>query len=104
MKSIKHDRRNNRYFVNSAVNNLTPKNYSTWEFMPNDKYEKEKCKYKDLYFFYNLIGGDLQLKSCNSHNWRYALNKFFNYCYDNEININDLWELPRHENIIYIVM
>ena len=44
VKNIKHDKKNNRYFVTTAPNNIYPRSYSTWEYMKDDMYNKEKIE------------------------------------------------------------
>lgn len=98
IKYIKHDKKNNRYFVTSASNNVWPRSYSTWEYMRNDKYSNEEIENKDLYFFHNILGHVLNLEYCQNKDWKYATNKFFNYCKENDINTYELWNLPGGED------
>ena len=92
VKNISHDKKNNKIFITSASNNLWPRTYSRWEFMP-DK-EGNKNKNKELYLFHGIIGGSYQLSGSVNENWKYAENKFYEYCKNNNIDIYDLLDLP----------
>lgn len=97
VKSISHRKKDNKIFITSASNNVWPKSYSKWEFLSDDKYDKEKTKNKELYLFHDIIGGSLQLSGSVNEKWRYAENKFYEYCRDNNISTFDLWDLPYQE-------
>lgn len=94
VKNISHRKKDNRIFITSASNNIYPKSYSRWEFMPDKNCDEEKKSNKELYLFHGIIGGSYQLSGSVNENWRYAENKFYEYCRDNNINTSDLWELP----------
>lgn len=93
VKNISHRKKDNKIFITSASNNVYPRTYSRWEFMPDDVY-KEKAKNKELYLFHGIIGGSYQFSNSVSDNWKYAENKFYEYCRDNGISTSDLWDLP----------
>ena len=90
VKNISHRKKDNKIFITSASNNLWPHTYSRWEFMPN----KENDKNKELYLFHGIIGGSFQLSGSVNENWRYAENKFHEYCRKNNISTSDIWEIP----------
>ena len=87
VKNISYNKKNNKIFITSASNNLYPRVYSKWEFMPDDPN-------KELYLFHGIIGGSYQLSKSVNENWRYAENKFDDYCRVNNINSFDIWHLP----------
>lgn len=91
VKSISR-RKDGRVFITSASNNVWPKDYNRWEYMPAGKYDDEKVKNKMLYLFHGIIGQTYQFNETVNDNWKYALNKFYEYCREN--NISGLWELP----------
>lgn len=94
VKSISHRKKDNKIFITSASNNVWPKSYSRWEFMPDSHYEEKDIKNKELHLFRGIIGGSYQLSGSVSENWKYAENKFYEYCRDNNISTSDIWELP----------
>lgn len=93
VKSISR-KKDNRIFVTSACNNLWPRTYSKWEYMPNEKCTEKEIHNKMLYLFHDLIGGNLQLSGSVDSKWRYAENKFFEYCKKNNLSYHDLWNVP----------
>lgn len=97
VKSISHRKKDNKIFITSASNNVWPKSYSRWEYMPDKSYSEDETKNRELYLFHGIIGGSYQLNGSVSENWKYAENKFNAYCRDNNISSSDLWELP-YEN------
>ena len=94
VKRISHRKKDNKIFITSASNNISPKYYSTWEFMPDKTNDYEKTKNKELYLFHGIIGGSYQLSSSVNENWLYAENKFYEYCRNNNISISEIWNLP----------
>ncbi len=90
VKNISHRKKDDKIFITSASNNVWPRTYSKWEFMPN----KENDKNKELYLFHGIIGGSYQLSGSVNENWRYAENKFHEYCRKNNISTSDIWEIP----------
>lgn len=88
VRSISRRKKDNKIFITSACSNLWPRHYSRWEYMPNEFSNKE------LYLFRNIIGGDFKLSGSVNENWRYAENKFYEYCKDNNISVSDIWDLP----------
>lgn len=94
VKSITHRKKDNKIFITSASNNVWPKTYSRWEFMPDKAYGEEDTKNRELHLFRGIIGGSYQLSGSVSDNWRYAENKFYEYCRENNISTSDLWDLP----------
>ena len=90
VKNISHRKKDDKIFITSASNNVWPRTYSKWEFMPN----KENDKNKELYLFHGIIGGSYQLSGSVNENWRYAENKFHEYCRKNNISTSDIWEVP----------
>ncbi len=97
VKSISHRKKDNKIFITSACNNVWPRSFSRWEFLPDGKYDEEKIKNRELYLFHDIIGGSLQLSGSVNEKWRYAENKFYEYCKDNNISTSDLWDLPYQE-------
>lgn len=95
VKSIKHSKKDNKYFVTSASNNVHPRYYSKWEYMPDSRCSDKEKENKDLHFFYSLISGTLQLTSSCNINWNYALDSFRNYCYENNTCFSDLYDNAR---------
>ena len=93
VKSISHRKKDNKIFITSASNNLWPHTYSRWEFMSDEHNNKIDVANKELYLFHAIIGGGFKLSSSVSENWKYAENKFNEYCKDNNISIYDLWNL-----------
>lgn len=55
-------------------------------------------KNKELYLFHGIIGGSYQLSGSVNENWRYAENKFYEYCKENNISTSDIWDLPYKNN------
>lgn len=98
VKSISHRKKDNKIFITSASNNVYPKTYSKWEFMSDKSHSKEETKNKELYLFHGIIGGSYKLSGSVSENWKYAENKFYEYCGNNNINISTIWELPYKNN------
>ena len=94
VKSISRRKKDNKIFITSACNNLCPRYYSRWEFMPDKSFNEEKVKNKELYLFHGIIGGSYQLSNSVNENWKYAENKFYEYCKDNNISSSDIWDLP----------
>lgn len=94
VKSISHRKKDNKIFITSASNNVWPRDYERWEFMPDKSYNDEKSKNKELYLFHGIIGGSYQLSGSVGENWRYAENKFYEYCRENNIDTSDIWHLP----------
>ncbi len=94
VKSISHRKKDNKIFITSASNNLWPRSYSRWEFMPDSHYEEKDIKNKELHLFHGIIGGSYQLSGSVNENWKYAENKFYEYCRNNNISTSDIWELP----------
>lgn len=94
VKSISHRKKDNKIFITSASNNVWPKNYSRWEFMPDELYHVKDVANKELHLFHGIIGGSYQLSGSVNENWRYAENKFYEYCRNNNISTFDIWELP----------
>ena len=90
VKNISHRKKDDKIFITSASNNVWPRTYSKWEFMPN----KENDKNKELYLFHGIIGGSYQLSGSVNENWKYAENKFYEYCRKNDISTSDIWEIP----------
>ena len=87
VRSLRLDKKNKKLFLTTASNNIYPKSFSKWEYMPKcDDFEE-----KQLSFFHGIIGGSYKLDSCSNTNWRYAYEKFLEYCYDNNISTYDLW-------------
>lgn len=97
VKSISHKKKDNRIFITSASNNVWPRNYSRWEYMPNEKCNDEDNRNKMLHLFHGIIGGSLQLSGSVGYKWRYAENKFREYCKNNNISTSEIWELPYKE-------
>lgn len=93
VKSISR-KKDNRIFITSACNNVWPRTFSKWEYMPNDKYNEDEVKNKMLYLFHDIIGGSLQLSGSVDNKWRYAENKFNEYCKKNDLNSSYLWDIP----------
>lgn len=96
VKSISK-KKDNRIFITSASNNWWPREYYKWEFLPDGKYDKERTNNRDICLFHDIIGGNLKLSSSVSEKWRYAENKFYEYCRNNNINTSNLWNLPYQE-------
>lgn len=94
VKNISHRKKDNKIFITSASNNVWPKSYSKWEFMPDEYYDKKDKYNKELYLFRGIIGGSYQLSGSVNENWKYAENRFYEYCRNNNINISDIWSLP----------
>ena len=93
VKSISHRKKDNKIFITSASNNFWPHTYSRWEFMSDEHNNKTDAANKELYLFHAIIGGAFKLSGSVSENWKYAENKFNEYCKDNNISIYDLWNL-----------
>ena len=87
-------RKDGRIFITSASNNVWPRHYSRWEYMPDKSYSEKEIKNKELYLFRGIIGGSYQLSGSVNENWKYAGNKFYEYCRENNISTSELWELP----------
>lgn len=94
VKSISHRKKDNKIFITSASNNLWPREYSRWEFIPDKTNDDEKTKNRELYLFHGIIGGSYQLSGSVNENWRYAENKFYEYCRENNLSTSEIWELP----------
>lgn len=94
VKSISHRKKDNKIFITSASNNVWPKTYSRWEFMPDKAYSEEDTRNRELHLFRGIIGGSYQLSGSVSDNWKYAENKFYEYCRENDISTSEIWELP----------
>ena len=92
VKSI--SKKKDKIFITSASNNVSPKTYSKWEFMPDSLHNKEKVSNKELYLFHGIIGGSYKLNKSVNENWIYAENKFYEYCRENNISTSYIWELP----------
>lgn len=92
VKSI--SKKKDKIFITSASNNVSPKTYSKWEFMPDSLHNKEKVSNKKLYLFHGIIGGSYKLNKSVNENWIYAENKFYEYCRENNISTSYIWELP----------
>lgn len=87
-------KKDNRIFITSACNNLCPHTFEKWEYLPNEKCNEEELKNKMLYLFHGIIGNSYQLQGSVNDKWKYAENKFLEYCQNNNINTYDLWDLP----------
>lgn len=98
VKSISR-KKDNRIFITSASNNIWPRTYSKWEYMPNEKCSDEELKNKELYLFHGILGNSYQLSNNVNKNWNYALNKFYEYCNQNKIDTYDLWDLRYKDGI-----
>lgn len=96
VKSISR-KKDNRIFITSASNNWWPREYYKWEYLKDGKYDKELTDNRDMCLFHDIIGGNLQLSCSVSEKWRYAENKFHEYCKNNNINSYDIWNLPYQE-------
>ena len=94
VKIISHRKKDNKIFITSASNNVWPRSYYKWEFMPDKSYSEEETKNRELHFFRGIIGGSYQLSGSVNENWRYAENKFYEYCRENDISTSEIWELP----------
>ena len=94
VKNISRRKKDNKIFITSASSNVCPKNYSRWEFMSNEK----DSEIKELYLFHGIIGGSYQLSESVNVNWKYAENKFHEYCENNNISTSDIWELAYKDN------
>lgn len=94
VKSISHRKKDNKVFITSACNNVWPRHFSKWEFMPDKNNDEENQKNKELYLFHGIIGNSLQLSGSVNEKWRYAENKFYEYCRENNIDTYELWDLP----------
>ena len=94
VKSITHRKKDNKIFITSASNNIWPRTYSKWQYMPDSSYSKEETINKELHFFRGIIGGSYKLSNSVNENWRYAENKFYEYCKEKDISTFDIWELP----------
>lgn len=89
VKSISHRKKDNKIFITSASNNVWPRSYYKWEFLPNEINIEGKIKNKELYLFRDIIGGSLQLSGSVNEKWK--------YCNENGIDTYDLWDLPYKE-------
>lgn len=94
VKNISRRKKDNKIFITSASSNVWPKNYSRWEFMSNEK----DSNIKELYLFHGIIGGSYKLSESVNANWKYAENKFREYCENNNISTSDIWELAYKDN------
>jgi len=94
VKSISHRKKDNKIFITSASNNVWPRTYSRWEFMPDKAYSEEDTRNRELHLFRGIIGVSYQLSGSVSDNWKYAENKFYEYCRENDISTSEIWELP----------
>ena len=61
VKSISHRKKDNKIFITSASNNVWPKTYSRWEFMPDKAYSEDDTRNRELHLFRGIIGGSYQL-------------------------------------------
>ena len=98
VKSIKRNKKDNKIFIVSASSNLYPHTFYKDEYMPDKYYSEEDRKNKMIYLFRDIIGMELHLTSSVSDNWKYAENKFNEYCRENDISTFDLWHLPSKNN------
>lgn len=96
VKSI--SRKKDKLFITSASNNLWPRTYYKWEFMPAEEYDANKVANKELYLFHGIIGGSYQLNKSVNENWVYAENKFYEYCKNNNLSVYGIWDLPSKNN------
>lgn len=96
VKSI--SRKKDKLFITSASNNLWPRTYYKWEFMPAEDYDANKVANKELYLFHGIIGGSYQLNKSVNENWVYAENKFYEYCKNNNLSVYGIWELLSKNN------
>lgn len=87
-------RKDGRVFITSASSNVWPKNYSRWEYMPSKTYSEKEVEDRMLHLFHGIIGQSYQFNETVGDNWKYALNKFYEYCNENDIHTYNLWELP----------
>lgn len=95
IKGIKVDNKRNKLFLRSSSNNVYPKDYPRWEYMPNEK----DLEAKKRSLFYNIISGLASLRICDNKNWRYASCRFFDYCNENGIDLDDIYNLYRNNGI-----
>lgn len=93
VKSISK-KKDNRIFITSASNNWWPRDYNKWEYLTEGKYDKKLTDNRDMYLFHDIIGGNLQLSGSVNEKWRYAENKFREYCWNNNLSSYDIWNLP----------
>ena len=93
VKNISIRKKDNKIFITSASNNVWPRIYSRWEFMSNEHFNKNDIDNKKLQLFIGIIGGGYKLSGSVNENWKYAENKFREYCKKNNISTTDIWEL-----------
>jgi len=93
VKSISR-RKDGRIFITSASSNVWPKSYSRWEYMPSGTYSEKEVEDRMLHLFHGIIGQSYQFNETVNDNWKYALNKFYEYCDKNDISTSELWHLP----------
>lgn len=98
VKSISRSKKDNKIFITSASNNWWPRDYYKWEFMPESSYGEDKAKNRELYLFHGILGGSYQLSGSVNENWRYAENKFREYCRENNLSTSDIWDLAYKED------
>lgn len=90
-------KKDNRIFITSACNNVWPRTFSEWEYLSEEKYDEERTKNREVCLFHDIIGGNFHLSGSVNEKWRYAENKFYEYCRNNNISTSDLWSLPYQE-------
>ena len=70
IKCITRKPKEGKIFITSASNNVSPKTYSKWEFMPDSLHNKEKVSNKELYLYLSnhieLINSQSE-KSCSRY-------------------------------------
>ena len=98
VKNISRRKKDNKIFITSASNNVWPHTYSRWEFMSDEHFNKKDVDNKELHLFRGIIGGSYQLSGSVNENWKYAENKFHEYCKNNNISTSDIWELAYKED------
>ena len=96
VKNISLRKKDNKIFITSASNNVYPKYYSKWEFMPDRANNQNENK--ELHLFRGIIGGSYQLSGSVNENWKYADNKFREYCENNNISTTEIWELAYNDD------
>ena len=88
VKSI--SKKKDKIFITSASNNVSPKTYSKWAFMPDSLHNKEKVSNKELYLFHGIIGGSYKLNKSVNENWIYAENKFYSTCIKFAVSVHKI--------------